>query len=250
MDIFFRVIFLLGGLFFVDIGILLLILCLQKINLFWKHKKQRIGNIKTGKKVFISGYIDQSNKLIKSPITHKSCAAWEAYAYTLSHTNSQRGSKKVILLYLSSDHSLILTDGVDKIKIFPEKTASFNMFFGSMVESGLQISKPPNFMDNQNVFSNFRDSRTLMFLAANNFEKLNYLGLRRTLTVVEKTLVPGDKLFVWGEVMSYENQTVINAKLISDTMTWQIGSIILFLVMGLLFFIVGLGICKQVFIYS
>ncbi|TAE58539.1 MAG: hypothetical protein EAZ76_04295 [Nostocales cyanobacterium] len=249
MNIFSRVIIFFSGLIFVGVGIFLIIHCSEKINLFRKHKQQRIGEIKPGKKVFISGYIGQHKKLIKSPITNKPCAAWEVYVYTSSSTKSKVGYRKVILLYLSSDQSLTLTDRVNKIDIFPEKTSSFTMFLGRMLESVFQISKSPNFMDHQNFLSEFSDPQTLKFLRLNNFNQLNYLGLRRQLTVVEKILIPGDKLYVWGEAMRHENKTVINAKLISDTMKWQILILIMLLFIGLIILVVGLGMCQKLFIY-
>lgn len=87
------------------------------------------------------------------------------------------------------------------------------------------------------------------FLAAQNLDQYNPLGLLRNLTVVEKILVPGDQLFVWGEVIIYENQKALKPKLISDqSRASQMLLVMVFVIMGGIFLLVGLGMSKQAFL--
>jgi hypothetical protein len=239
MKIFEKITFLIVGLFFLGIGIFLINLFLDKIKLFRQHKKQKIGKINPGDKVFISGYVDHNAKLY-SPITQQKCAAWEICVY------AARGKSRETLLHSSSNENITITDEIDSMSVIIALDTPFNIAGSRRVNSVLQISKKPSFRDNQTTFSKFRDQRTYDFLEEYNFEKVNYLGLRRQMTVIEKTLVTGDKIFVWGEVIMDGNQKVLKAKFASDSFIMQIVMMIVFLFMGLIFSVVGLGMCKQV----
>ncbi|MBD2131672.1 hypothetical protein H6F47_04180 [Sphaerospermopsis sp. FACHB-1094] len=242
MDISEKIMFLIGGLFFVLIGICLLILSLEDLKLFVNSKQKRIGSINPGEKVFISGYIDDHPKLY-SPVTQKKCAAWEVCVY------SDNGKNKNILLYSSSNENITITDEIDSISVNIVLNTPFNIIENIPVKSVLQISQKHTFRDHQNTFSKFRDQRSYDFLEEYNFKKVNLIGLGRQLTIEEKKLLAGDKIFALGEVIIDGNQKVLKAKLASDSLFSQISMIIFLLGMGLILLIVGLGMCQQVFLY-
>ncbi|NET73957.1 MAG: hypothetical protein F6K62_24370 [Sphaerospermopsis sp. SIO1G2] len=241
MEIFEKILFLIGGLFFLVIGMLLLLSFIIMIDLFRQHKKRRIGSINPGEKVLISGYVDHNPKLY-SPVTQRECAAWEIYVDT------QSGKSRKTLLHLYSNENIIMTDEFDIISLIIGLDTPLKTSENELINSVVKISKKPSFQDNQNTFSKFRDQRTYDFLEEHNFEKINYLGLRHQLTIKEKTLVPGDKIFAWGEVIMDGNQKLLKSQLVSDSLIMEICKMIGFLFMGFMFTFAGLNMCRQVFI--
>jgi hypothetical protein len=209
-----------------------------------QHKKQTIAEAIPQTKAEIEGYICQTANLINSPVTQTSCAYWEVYIYTRRH-NSKGGSHKVTLLSLSSDKTFVVTDDSDEVLVRLDKPIPSGIFFRGSSKSVVNLNQNAYFTDKQNLFFNFRHDCTVDFLEAQNFYNSDFLGLRRNLTVVEKILVPDDRIFVWGTVEIYKNKKVIYPRLVSDhPRSLHLLSSSLYMLVGLLLVPAGL-----VFIY-
>lgn len=204
--------FLIFGLVFIAFGVGFGILGLRKILIFYEYQKHSISQVETDTKAEISGYICEDYDLMRSPVTGTYCAYWEVYVYT-TKSRPKGGSRRVTLLSLSSNQPLIISDGSDEILVPLDQVPHF---LGILRLQLIEIARPAYFSDSQNLLFGFREQCTVEFLEKQNLNHHSILGMRRNLRVIEKVIVPRDKIFAWGTVEMWNDQKVLLPVLVSD----------------------------------
>ncbi|MGI0482330.1 hypothetical protein ACN4EE_16290 [Geminocystis sp. CENA526] len=202
-------ILLLIGLFALFMSASAIVQAWHKFQYLYQYPEKLISRLKKGDRAKIRAKISPHSQLILSPITNTQCAVWHIGLYS---KNTQPNLHKK---FFQSQGIISIFDRTGTIKVDLEQVV-------------IELLEHNYFNDYQYLLKPFKDERTKVFLE-------QYLGkiVIKNLSVVEKILLPQDKIIVWGKLEIIDKQKILVASKISDSVAYQISAVILFTFGGL-----------------
>lgn len=181
----------------------------HKFLYLYQYSPKFISGLKKGDLARITGKISPHSQLRLSPITNTQCAVWHIGLYS---KNTQPNLNKK---FFQSQGIITIFDRTGKIQVNLEQVL-------------IELLEHNYFTDYQYLLKSFKDERTRVFVE-------RYLGkmVIKNLCIVEKILLPQDKIIVWGKLEIIDKQKIFVASKIGDSVAYQIYGIILFTFGGL-----------------